>query len=1220
MRRLAIILFTTGAICALVVAALPWWWGTALRLGGTAAGLRFEDYERIGYTRWALSEMSWKGDTGQFAAKRIELPHPLALLLRGNDAGAIRVTNWRWVGAESAPETPTTSASESGWHRTFAVLGKALKSWQPRLPPVEATDGTLVFSKHETTLGRVGWEPATATLSFDAIAVGGQVVSGHVSWNFEAQNLRGQLESADGAADFTATETEVQISGEWRQQPVVASAQFDATGWLPKKATVDASAWQLPGERLGLGGRFAFVRTNAQLNWVAGRFDLKVSARSDPVEGETLPPIKVIIVAQGDLDSITIETLTANAPGLTASLSDKITWTGKKWDKLWHAPAEFEVEADLEQLTGGRSRGKMRGQVVLTRDETAGPVANAQLTAESVQWRDWPEVSGRGEATYKGGVLQMKSWRFEADDDSQIDLAGSWDFKSRTARDVEVEGRLARRWLDRWLPESVVFAVAEVKATAEGAWPELQHKGSLKVDDLTVGRIKPVDGEVAWEGVGGNEIGGEILAKAGESEISIVAQFAGEQVEVSEMKLQRADGETMKLAQPLTLTWKPAWRIEKMELRGPNSSLLTSLGEGRLNLQVSQLEKAWLADWIEVPGPDWRIENLLVDGGELEGVWQGKVESTSGVALSESRWAEVRVEATLDADGVRIAQASVSEGDQAILSMSGQLPFKVTPHAIDEKWSIDDSAPLSAEITSTDNPAFWAQFEEAFGIKIVAPVVNATVQGTWAKPEGEIDLSAERIRANPEKWGTKWPELTQLEAHLTGDAGGLKLETLTARISGQDVRAAGHLQLEQKKFKLLRDDPWAYVIQEGEGTLDIPDADLAAWATLAPRVLAPIGRMTLSLLVKPGGKLDGELRLNGAATRPIGPLGALQDITALLRFEGRRLKIESITAQTGGRPVVLKGEAAWLKDGEPQFDLTLVGENIPFVRQTGLLLRGDVDLKLETEGDGSTWLRGKVGLRDGLFLVDLQSLRPGKGGTGSAAGRPPYFSVQEMPFADWQLDVAVSGNRFLRMETPVFSGRASADFHLTGSLREPRAIGEATIDEGRVKLPFATFRVVDGWVRLRQNDPYVPHISLVGTTRRINYDLRLEINGTASTPNLQFFSSPPLASEEILLLVMAGEAPQDEVSYTASQRSTKLGAYLGQSLINQFTGHPGGEDRLLITTGDKVSRDGRETYRIEYNLDGRWSLVGEYDEFDDYNAGVKWKMFSSEKKEENDEP
>jgi translocation and assembly module TamB len=47
-------------------------------------------------------------------------------------------------------------------------------------------------------------------------------------------------------------------------------------------------------------------------------------------------------------------------------------------------------------------------------------------------------------------------------------------------------------------------------------------------------------------------------------------------------------------------------------------------------------------------------------------------------------------------------------------------------------------------------------------------------------------------------------------------------------------------------------------------------------------------------------------------------------------------------------------------------------------------------------------------------------------------------------------------------------------------------------------------------------------------------------------------------------------------------------------------------------SGEQVSRQGRETYEIEYKLGEHWSLVGEYDEFDSYNAGIKWRIYSQE--------
>jgi translocation and assembly module TamB len=221
-----------------------------------------------------------------------------------------------------------------------------------------------------------------------------------------------------------------------------------------------------------------------------------------------------------------------------------------------------------------------------------------------------------------------------------------------------------------------------------------------------------------------------------------------------------------------------------------------------------------------------------------------------------------------------------------------------------------------------------------------------------------------------------------------------------------------------------------------------------------------------------------------------------------------------------------------------------------------------------------------------------------------------------LPFSEWQLDVAVDGDRFLRLRTPVFNGLASAHFRLRGTLGDPRATGEAVINEGRVLLPFATFAVRQGEVRLTETNPFVPTISLIGTSRRYGYDLRMEVRGTTDKPELTFSSTPALESEQVLLMVMTGETPQNEVSYTGRERATRLGAYLGQSLLKQLGGDPEATERLSVSVGERISRQGRETYHVEYEMNPRWSLVGEYDEFDEYNLGVKWRVFSEAKEED----
>src|SRR6185503_1390753 len=114
--------------------------------------------------------------------------------------------------------------------------------------------------------------------------------------------------------------------------------------------------------------------------------------------------------------------------------------------------------------------------------------------------------------------------------------------------------------------------------------------------------------------------------------------------------------------------------------------------------------------------------------------------------------------------------------------------------------------------------------------------------------------------------------------------------------------------------------------------------------------------------------------------------------------------------------------------------------------------------------------------------------------------------------------------------------------------------------------------------------------------------------------NLVLSSTPALEAEDVLLMVMTGQPPANDAATTSSagQRLAVLGAYLGKGIFDDL-GY-GGENRLEISTAEQVSLQGRETYDFEYKLSKRWSLTGEYDRFDSYNAGLKWRVYTQDSK------
>jgi translocation and assembly module TamB len=247
-------------------------------------------------------------------------------------------------------------------------------------------------------------------------------------------------------------------------------------------------------------------------------------------------------------------------------------------------------------------------------------------------------------------------------------------------------------------------------------------------------------------------------------------------------------------------------------------------------------------------------------------------------------------------------------------------------------------------------------------------------------------------------------------------------------------------------------------------------------------------------------------------------------------------------------------------------------------------------------------------LRESFYLSDLRALVPAKVATPSA--RPPYFSIEQEPLADWRLALAVDGARFLSIRSPLFNGEISANLNLLGTLKEPVALGNLKIDSGLVRFPFANLQVQQGLVNLTSQDPYHPRLLLSAISKQFGYDIRMEVSGSPDAPVVQFTSNPPLSSEQIVLLITSGQMPQGAYTLTPQQRAQTVALFLGRDVLSKLGFGDQSQDRLTIRSGEQISEQGKPTYNVEYKLSDRWSLTAEYDRFGDYNAGFKWRIYS----------
>lgn len=1217
MRRLAIILGWLAAGVLIALAVLPWWLGPALKTVGQHYGASFRNYERVGYARFAVRDVEVTQANVKVHVARAETETPVLWLFHRwfGQPAAIVAGEWRVDVQPSS--TPTPPTPDAGAMRLRAILFKvanALDRWVPR---ATIGPGAVTWKGGGLHIDAAEWQDRT--LIARPLRVGTQAAEVQAQFTRDDRIVLTARSTTEYAWSVAAESSRDEITGEasiWEQRAPF-SAKFAPRGWMPETLRAQLEHWVIPAAKLQLGESYALLRGDARLDWQAGKLEVSADLAGEALPEKKAPPLTTKIHASGDGESIAVDSLLINIPGAVARLTEPVAFSRKG---TGGASSHFSLEIDLAKLPWiPEAQGKISGEAQLVPVAGSFPRIEGIFRADNLLVRDFSVARFSTAATLEWPQLKFTDVIVGFAEGGQLTGRGALDLAARQLTDVAVEGVLHRSIVAPWLPEQLRFEAVTITAHAQGPLLAPDHEGKVQVADFRFPPLNPLNAIANWHGKGSALEISEAVFEAGASRVTLAGKVDPRGAEVDRLRLETSGQERLSLQEAAQIKWSPQVRTSEVRFTGPEASLslqATTGERGQVSFVANHFPSAWLSDFANVPGPEWQLTTLEGEGEWDQGPARFSVHGELAVTLAPERFANVFLAAANEGDGMKIESLRVAEGTSSIVDASGQLPIALYPGS-GEKLRLEKNAPLRLHAVTANNPDFWKKLTEATGLEFQDPEVSIDLTGTWEQPQGTVAAKARRVAADPRRIKFPFPTVEGLDAYASADANGLKLERFTVQIEGQTVRASGALPLTVKQWPEFKASPVEFLRREGNIHLEIPDAEVAAFSRYTGPYLAPVGRLHVDVVAKRGGEMTGSLRLQNAATRPLGPLGVLQEVQAEASFAGRTLQIGSLSARSGGQPVTLSGRVELPLKGLPKFDLALKGENVPLVRQTGLLLRSDLDLKMVTEADNVPAVTGSVRLRDSMFLSDVRALIP-KGGGGSPSRRPPFFSIDASPLNTWRLSVDVRGDRFMRLRSAVFVGEASARFHLGGTLGEPRATGEAVVDEGKVLLPFATFRVEQGTVRLTEADPYSLRLFLQGTSRRYGYDLRMEITGTAADPLVTFSSSPPLEAKQVLLMVTAGELPRDEITYGGAQRAARLGTYLGQSLINNFGGEDADADRLTISTGERVSRQGRETYDIEYQLNERLTAVGEYDEFDAYNAGLKWRLFKSEQEMKQD--
>jgi translocation and assembly module TamB len=1225
-----------AALFLLLVAAallLPYWLPAVGRPVAERFGVTFGEYERLGYDRFAVRELRIEQPGALIRAERVEATTPLV---------------WWWRLRGEVPET--AYAAFSGWT-------VELRPQPPRAEPGAPSSIPTVVEQIEQIVGEVArWAPAID-------AENGRVVG--PDFDLEIPRLRLRYPEIGGAARLADWPGLVEISGEIpSDQPIRLSARYDpeelqaevrlsrgegtvevgveaswmgnpASGWatfgdsglLPQEAEAQAANWRVPGERVGLAGIYETIEADAAVTWRRDRFQVRAEAAGEPVENAPAGtrPLRLQARASGDTERIEVEMFEADGPGVQIALASPVELD--RSGRLLSESSALTARVDLAEQPWLQAAGMVSLDAQLRPgDEGLYPIAVFQVRGERLEIEGFALSRAEIEGDFAWPIVRATGAYAETGDGERIQISGSYHINRNAVSEVQAEATVSRAGLGRFAPEAVAFERLVLTGRADGPVGELSHSGEARVAGLQVEGMRPMEVELSWHAMAARFHEIVATAAAGSSRLAVTLglDLDGSQIvaELRELVLVDRGAERLRLREPSRISLNTTGgafdlTLQPLSLSGSEASLYAYASVSRgsmseLEVKMEGLRTEWINGFLDQDLPQVVSSRMNFSGQWNDGPLVFSLEGEASVVPVDEQSYEAVFRLRGDAAGVVIERLDASFRGQILAEAAGTLPASVHPWAA-KPLQLNHAAPLKFRAETLPQAPIWADLNRLTGFDLRRPSALITLEGTLERPRGVLEASVQELTFHdPER---PLPTLRQLEARATLDADQIRLENLALLVEGQPVRAWGTLPLGEAFWRGLGGENLLPNWENADLRLEIDHAQLAPFARFAPEMLAPQGRLDLSLHYRPGPNLFGTLRVTDGGTRPFLPFGSLQDVRAHAVFQCQSAVLRDLSGEAGGERVSIEGEVTSIF-ARPQFTVRVRGNNIPLVRQAGLIVRSNLDLRVVSQEEGHPQITGRLRLRDSLFLTDTRALLPG--GTRGPAQRPPYFSVTAEPFAHWNLNVSIEGQNFLTVRTPVFNGNVSARFNLRNTLADPIAVGEATISEGRAVFPFASFAVERGLVQLTIEDPFEPQLEITGEARRFGYDLRMELTGTAEDPLLTFSSNPPLASEAILLMVMAGELPEREIAFSAQQRATALGAYLGRSL---FAGPGDGDgllDRLTITSGERISRQGRETYHIELELNDRWSLIGEYDEFDAYNAGVRWRIFSGRRRAAED--
>jgi autotransporter translocation and assembly factor TamB len=431
---------------------------------------------------------------------------------------------------------------------------------------------------------------------------------------------------------------------------------------------------------------------------------------------------------------------------------------------------------------------------------------------------------------------------------------------------------------------------------------------------------------------------------------------------------------------------------------------------------------------------------------------------------------------------------------------------------------------------------------------------NLVTGGTLLQPFGHLRVAGRKLKSK----AVAKLDAADLDLDLHYSSKELTLNAVVKQPQIQPLTIKGQVPLDlEATVKNAKLDPTLPL----DISIQLPPSSLAVVPTLVPKVRRIDG--TLGLDVRVTGTVNKPV-LSGTAALDLTNarmddenIPAIRAFKARLGFRDDTLTFNTFEGELGGGTFKLSGNVKLPTLTAPVFDLRAVSDEVLVKRDDAITVRADADVRVVGPLAGAA-VTGTVFVTHSRFFKEIDILpiaMPGKAKPAPKTARAINTGVSfpAPPLRDWKFDLAIKtrpGDSFL-IRGNLANGAAALDLYLKGTGLAPYLEGSVRIEEFKASLPFSTLTISRGFIYFKKDAPFQPSLEIQADSQARDYLVHAYIYGSATDPEIQLSSEPPLPYSDIVSLLATGTTAS-ELTGSADVLASKAAMLAVQQLYRKI--------------------------------------------------------------------